>query len=51
MPPGLTLNPSTGVISGTPDVAGTYTFTFPVSDPYTYTPEARPGEPPSLNWP
>jgi large repetitive protein len=32
MPPGLTLNPSTGVISGTPDVAGTYTFTVTVTD-------------------
>ena len=32
LPPGLTLNPSTGVISGTPDVAGTYTFTVTVTD-------------------
>ena len=32
LPPGLTLNPSTGVISGTPDVAGTYDFTVTVTD-------------------
>ena len=32
LPPGLTLNPSTGMISGTPDVAGTYDFTVTVTD-------------------
>jgi large repetitive protein len=32
LPPGLTLNSSTGQISGTPDVAGTYTFTVTVTD-------------------
>ncbi len=32
LPPGLTLNSSTGQISGTPHVAGTYSFTVTVSD-------------------
>jgi hypothetical protein len=32
LPPGLTLNPSTGLISGTPTTAGTYTFTSKVTD-------------------
>jgi hypothetical protein len=32
LPAGLTLNPSTGVIAGTPTTAGTYTFTIKVVD-------------------
>lgn len=32
LPPGLTLNPSTGVLSGTPTTASTYNFTASVKD-------------------
>lgn len=32
LPPGLTLNSSTGAITGTPTTAGTYTFTVSVED-------------------
>ncbi|CAO5254753.1 DUF7927 domain-containing protein [Frankia sp. AgKG'84/4] len=34
LPPGLTLNPSTGVLAGTPTTAGTYTFTVGVTDAF-----------------
>ncbi len=33
LPPGLSLNPTTGAITGTPGVAGTYTVTVTVTDP------------------
>lgn len=32
LPPGLVLNPATGVVSGTPTVGGSYTFTIAVVD-------------------
>jgi hypothetical protein len=32
LPTGLTLNPSTGVIAGTPTVSGAYSFTVFVKD-------------------
>jgi len=32
LPPGLTLNPSTGLLSGTPTSAGSYSFTIKVTD-------------------
>jgi hypothetical protein len=32
LPPGLTLNPVTGAITGTPTTAGTFNFTFMVAD-------------------
>jgi hypothetical protein len=32
LPPGLTLNPSTGAITGTPTAAGIYTYAFKVTD-------------------
>ena len=40
LPPGLTLNAGTGVISGTPSTAGTYSFTAEVSDSTSPTPQA-----------
>ncbi len=35
LPPGLTLNPDTGAIEGTPTAAGTYDFTVQVTDDVT----------------
>ena len=32
LPPGLTLNPATGLVSGTPTTPGTYTFTVTATD-------------------
>jgi zinc metalloprotease ZmpA len=32
LPPGLTLNPNTGVVSGSPTTPGTYTFSFSVAE-------------------
>jgi len=44
-PPGLTLNPSTGVLSGTPTMAGGFSFTMTVSDSagLTSVPATMPG--------
>ncbi|WP_374089793.1 N,N-dimethylformamidase beta subunit family domain-containing protein [Methylomicrobium lacus] len=39
LPSGLTLNTSTGVISGTPTATGTFNFTVQVSDSTTPTPQ------------
>jgi prepilin-type N-terminal cleavage/methylation domain-containing protein len=40
LPPGLTLNPSTGVISGTATTSGTYNFVVQLSDTCTTTSKA-----------
>jgi uncharacterized protein (TIGR03437 family) len=40
--PGLTLNPSTGVLSGAPTSVATYTFTIGVSDGSAFTPAFSP---------
>ncbi len=37
LPSGLTLNPTTGVISGTPSVAGTFNLTVTLEDALSYT--------------
>ena len=38
LPPGLTLNPTTGIVSGTPTGEGNYTFTITVTDSNKPTP-------------
>ena len=42
LPPALSLNASSGLISGTPTVSGTVTFTVQVSDSSTPTPQTAP---------
>ncbi len=39
LPPGLTLYPTTGIISGTPTMAGTFTFTVTADDSSTPVPQ------------
>ncbi|HEU4416823.1 MAG TPA: putative Ig domain-containing protein, partial [Candidatus Angelobacter sp.] len=38
LPPGLTLDPATGIISGSPTAAGTFSFTLELTDSSTPTP-------------
>lgn len=42
LPPGLTLNASTGVVSGTPTSTGSYTFALRVTDSALQTQNSRP---------
>ncbi|MEV6984399.1 fibronectin type III domain-containing protein [Sphaerisporangium sp. NPDC051017] len=55
LPPGITLNASTGLLSGTPTAAGTYTFTVMVTDAASQS-ATRPvtlavASPPALTFP
>lgn len=42
LPPGLTLSPSVGVISGTPNASGTFTFSVTVTDSAGVTSSPQP---------
>lgn len=49
LPPGLSLNAATGVVSGTPSSAGTYSFTIGVTDNPSLVPAPGGWPPPNLS--